>query len=74
MQDINIQGLSKEQVFLCDLLWNCEDPDTLIAQMPKGMAREARVLKQMIVLAEIDRCVAEMPQSEINRNISNLFG
>ena len=73
MQDINIEGLSKEQVFLCDLLWNCDDPDTLIAQMPKGMASEARVIKEMLVLYEIDRYVAQMPQSEINRNVSNLY-
>ena len=46
----------------------------MIAQMPKGMAREARVIKEMLVLVEIDRYVAQMPQSDINRNVSNLFG
>ena len=74
MQDIHLEGLSKEQVFLCELLWNSEDPDAMIAQMPKGMAREARVIKEMLVLVEIDRYVAQMPQSDINRNVSNLFG
>jgi hypothetical protein len=74
MDEIQIEGLTSAQVFICELLYTSEDPDSIIAHMPKGMAREARVLKQMIVLAEIDRCVAEMPQSEINRNISNLFG
>jgi len=74
VQDIHLEGLSKEQVFLCELLWNSEDPDAMIAQMPKGMAREARVIKEMLVLVEIDRYVAQMPQSDINRNVSNLFG
>lgn len=74
MQDIHLEGLSKEQVFLCELLWNSEDPDAMIAQMPRGMAREARVIKEMLVLVEIDRYVAQMPQSDINRNVSNLFG
>jgi hypothetical protein len=74
VQDIHLEGLSKEQVFLCELLWNSEDPDAMIAQMPRGMAREARVIKEMLVLVEIDRYVAQMPQSDINRNVSNLFG
>ena len=69
-----IQGLTPQQVVLCDLLWSSDYPETMIRLMPPDMAREATSLMQLILLSEIDRVVAEMPQSTLRENYLNLFG
>ena len=69
-----IEGLTPQQVVLCDLLWSSDYPETIIELMPPDMAREATSLMQLILLSEIDRVVAEMPQSALRENYLNLFG
>ena len=69
-----IEGLTPQQVVLCDLLWSSDYPETMIRLMPPDMAREATTLMQLIVLSEIDQIVAEMPQSTLQENYQNLFG
>ena len=54
---IKIEGLTKKDVEICDLLWNCEsefEVENLIAMMPTAMQDRALVLRDMIVAAELD--------------------
>jgi hypothetical protein len=69
-----LEGLTHEQVVLCDLLWNSDDPTVLIAAMPTQQRRTALTLMQMITLAEIDDIVLTMTPQQINRTYLNLFG
>ena len=54
---IKIEGLTKKDVEICDLLWNCDsdtEVENLIAMMPTAMQDRALVLRDMIVAAELD--------------------
>jgi hypothetical protein len=54
---INIQGLSKKDVQICKLLWNCdtvEAVDAMVAAMPPAYKKRAVVMRELMILAELD--------------------
>ena len=55
---ITLEGLTKEDCAICDLLWRCDtefEVNNLIAMMPTQMQDRALVLRDMIVAAELDQ-------------------
>ena len=54
---ITIQGLTELQRTIADHMWQLDTPEQLeqyIAQLPWDLGREAEVVKQMIIAAELD--------------------
>ena len=54
---INIQGLSKQDVAICNLLWNCasvEDVERMVKAMPPAYKTRAVVLRELMIAAELD--------------------
>ena len=54
---IKLQGLSKQDVAICNLLWNCasvEDVERMVKAMPPAYKTRAVVLRELIVAAELD--------------------
>ena len=66
---IEINGLTQHQVAILDEMWACdtfqEFEEFLDACDPEDRA-EALKLQRMILLAELDNVVAEMPLTEAN--------
>jgi len=66
---IEINGLTQHQVAILDEMWACdtfqEFEEFLEACDPEDRA-EALKLQRMILLAELDNVVAEMPLTEAN--------
>ena len=55
---INIQGLSKQDVAICNLLWNCgseEDVDRMVAAMPPEYKNRAVIMRELMIAAELDQ-------------------
>ena len=54
---IDIQGLSKQDVQICKLLWNCdslEAVDAMVNAMPPAYKRRAVVMRELMIAAELD--------------------
>ena len=54
---INIQGLSKKDVQICKLLWNCdtiEAVDAMVAAMPPAYKNRAVVMRELMTAAQLD--------------------
>ena len=54
---INIQGLTKKDVQICKLLWNCdtmEAVDAMVAAMPPAYKKRAVVMRELMIAAELD--------------------
>ena len=54
---INIQGLSKQDVQICKLLWNCESleaVDAMVAAMPPAYKQRAVVMRELMTAAQLD--------------------
>ena len=54
---INIQGLSKQDVQICKLLWNCdslEAVDAMVAAMPPAYKQRAVVMRELMTAAQLD--------------------
>ena len=54
---INIQGLSKKDVQICKLLWNCdtmEAVDAMVKAMPPAYKQRAVVMRELMIAAELD--------------------
>ena len=54
---INIQGLSKQDVQICKLLWNCdtmEAVDAMVAAMPPAYKQRAESMRELMIAAELD--------------------
>jgi len=54
---INIQGLSKKDVQICKLLWNCdtmEAVDAMVAAMPPAYKQRAVIMRELMIAAELD--------------------
>ena len=67
---INIEGLSKKDVQICKLLWNCdtmEAVDAMVAAMPPAYKKRAVVMRELMIAAEIDQI------KDINEHIPTLL-
>ncbi len=60
---MKLEGLTKQQVQICDALWACDTDDDVriyIRSLPKRLQQEAAVLVDMMILEAIDEQVEEM--------------
>ena len=54
---IKLEGLSKQDVQICNLLWNCdtlEAVDAMVKAMPPAYKNRAVVLRQLLTAAQLD--------------------
>ena len=54
---INIQGLTKKDVQICRLLWNCdtlEAVDAMVNAMPPAYKNRAVVMRELMTAAQLD--------------------
>lgn len=55
---IKLEGLSKQDVQICKLLWNCEsveDVERLTACLPPAYKNRAVVMRELMTAAELDQ-------------------
>ena len=55
---IELQGLSKKDVEICKLLWNCdslEDVDAMVNAMPPAYKKRAVVMRELMTAAQLDQ-------------------
>ena len=55
---INIQGLSKQDVQICKLLWNCdtmEAVDRMVNAMPPAYKQRAQSMRELMTAAQLDQ-------------------
>jgi hypothetical protein len=55
---INIQGLSKQDVQICKLLWNCdsiEAVDAMVNAMPPAYKKRAQSMRELMTAAQLDQ-------------------
>jgi hypothetical protein len=66
---ITLEGLSKQQYQIADLLWNCDSQDSvqqLMAAMPPEYRKDAVIVHQLMIAAvmdgymEVDPCVKDL--------------
>ena len=54
---ITLEGLSKEDIQICNLLWNCDTlaaVNAMVAAMPPAYQRRAVVLRELMIAAQLD--------------------
>jgi hypothetical protein len=54
---IKLEGLSKQDVQICALLWNCdtlEAVDRMVAAMPPAYKNRAVVMRELMTAAQLD--------------------
>ena len=54
---IDIQGLTKQDVQICTLLWNCdtmEAVDAMVNAMPQAYKQRAVIMRELMIAAELD--------------------
>jgi hypothetical protein len=62
---MKLEGLTKQQVKICDALWSCDTDEAVTAyvrSLPQRLQREAQVLMDMMILEAIDEQVETMSQ------------
>ena len=55
---IKLQGLSKQDVQICTLLWNCdsvEAVDAMVNAMPAAYKQRAEVMRELMTAATLDQ-------------------
>ena len=55
---IKLEGLSKQDVQICKLLWNCdtvEDVDRMVNAMPPAYKNRAVVMRELMTAAQLDQ-------------------
>ena len=55
---IKLEGLSKQDVQICALLWNCdtiEAVDAMVAAMPPAYKQRAEVMRELMTAAQLDQ-------------------
>ena len=54
---IDIQGLTKQDVQICTLLWNCDTMaavDAMVNAMPQAYKQRAVIMRELMIAAELD--------------------
>jgi hypothetical protein len=54
---IKLEGLSKQDVQICKLLWNCdswEAVEAMVAAMPQAYKQRAVVMRELMIAGELD--------------------
>jgi len=55
---IKLEGLSKQDVQICNLLWNCdtiEAVDAMVAAMPPAYKQRAVSMRELMTAAQLDQ-------------------
>ena len=55
---IKLEGLSKQDVQICKLLWNCdsiEAVDRMVAAMPPAYKQRAQSMRELMTAAQLDQ-------------------
>jgi hypothetical protein len=55
---IKLEGLTKQDVQICALLWNCdtlEAVDAMVAAMPPAYKQRAEVMRELMTAAQLDQ-------------------
>ena len=55
---IKLEGLSKQDVQICKLLWNCdtiEAVDAMVAAMPPAYKKRAVSMRELMTAAQLDQ-------------------
>ena len=55
---IRLEGISKKDVAICNLLWNCateEDMNRMVAAMPPAYKNRAVVMRELMTAAQLDQ-------------------
>ena len=55
---IRLEGLSKKDVQICKLLWNCdtvEAVDAMVNAMPPAYKQRAQVMRELMTAAQLDQ-------------------
>jgi hypothetical protein len=67
---ITLQGLSKQDVEICKLLWNCDSiaaVEAMVAAMPPAYKQRAVVMRELMTAATLDQV------EDVNENITALL-
>ena len=54
---IRLEGISKQDVAICNLLWNCpteEDVNRMVRAMPPAYKHRAVLMRELMIAAELD--------------------
>jgi len=54
---IKLEGLSKQDIQICTLLWNCdtiEAVDRMVNAMPAAYKQRAQVMRELMTAAQLD--------------------
>ena len=54
---IKLEGLTKQDIQICNLLWNCdtlEAVDAMVKAMPPAYKRRAVVMRELMTAAQLD--------------------
>lgn len=55
---IRLEGLTKQDIQICNLLWNCdtvEAVDAMVAAMPPAYKNRAVVMRELMTAAQLDQ-------------------
>ena len=55
---IRLEGISKKDVAICNLLWNCaseEDVEAMVRAMPPAYKQRAVLMRELMIAAELDQ-------------------
>lgn len=66
---ITLTGLTEDQVALLDQMWACdtmEDFNEFLETLEPRERVEAMRLQRLVLLAELDNVIAEIPLTEVN--------
>ena len=67
---IKLEGLSKRDVQICKLLWNCdtvEAVDAMVKAMPPAYKKRAQVMRELMTAAQLDQV------EDVHENITALL-
>ena len=54
---IKLEGLSKQDVQICSLLWNCDSMEAvnrMVAAMPPAYKKRAQSMRELMIAAQLD--------------------
>jgi hypothetical protein len=54
---IKLEGLSKQDVQICSLLWNCDSMaavDAMVSAMPQAYKQRAEIMRELMIAAQLD--------------------
>jgi len=67
---IKLEGLTKQDIQICNLLWNCdtlEAVDAMVKAMPPAYKQRAQVMRELMTAAQLDQV------EDVDANITALL-